>query len=511
MSRSILPPVRACSRCAFGAALAVAAAAVAPAQDFNGDGFPDLAIGVPGETIGDRLWAGAVTVLYGGPGGLSDAGNQFWSEDSPGIAETAEDRENFGSALTYGDFDGDGFDDLAIGVPFAILGANAVAGGAVHVLYGGPAGLSASGSEFWTQDSPGVPDQAEINDRFGAALGAGDFDGDGDDELVVGIPAEARNVNREGALQYFRGGPGGLEPLAQGFATQDSRGVADQAEELDSFAGEFATGDFDGDGFADLAVAVHEEWLGDLRSAGALHAFYGSPGGLTARGLQFWHQDVPGVLDQAEIDDRFAATLSAGDFNGDGRDDLAIGVILEDLTGAVNVLYGGASGLQAAGNQVWTQDSPGILDDPDFLELFGDALAAGDFDGDGVADLAIGVRGEDTPASLPGSGAVAVLYGGASGLTSAGNQLWRQGSDGIPGTPTVEDQFGFSLAAGDFDGDGRAELAIGSPFDGSTAGTLIVIPGGLTGTGSQLWTQDRGTVLDAVELGDQFGFALGRR
>src|SRR3982751_2479118 len=84
-------------------------------SDFNGDGYSDLAIGVPFESDGSKIEAGAVNVIYGGVGGLSAMGNQFWSQDSAGVTGSAHANDQFGSVLATGDFDGDGYSDLAIG------------------------------------------------------------------------------------------------------------------------------------------------------------------------------------------------------------------------------------------------------------------------------------------------------------------------------------------------------------------------------------------------------------
>src|SRR5688500_16351951 len=85
--------------------------------DFNGDGFADLAISVPFESVGSATGAGAVNVIYGSGSGLASAGDQIWTQNSSGIAESAQANDQFGRSPVWGDFDNDGFDDLAVGVP----------------------------------------------------------------------------------------------------------------------------------------------------------------------------------------------------------------------------------------------------------------------------------------------------------------------------------------------------------------------------------------------------------
>ena len=194
---------------------------------------------------------------------------------------------------------------------------------------------------------------------------------------------------------------------------------------------------------------------------------YGSASGLALAGAQAWSEDSPGIAEQVEEGDLFGWSLASGDFDGDAYDDLAIGAYSEDLPGAagagvVQVIYGGAGGLAAAGSQLWSAADPLVLGEADAGDSFGWSLAAGDFDADTYADLAIGVPNDGGGA--PGrTGALNVLYGSASGLAVAGNQHWY----GMEVAGAYEDgcRFADALATGDFDADGYADLAVGARFD----------------------------------------------
>lgn len=150
-------------------------AQAAPANpDFNGDGFKDLAVAASFEEVGLGLVsnAGAVNVIYGSATGLAAEGNQVWTQNSPGILDVAEPFDNFGAALTIGDFNSDGYSDLAVGVPREAIGAsNEIAGaGAVHIIYGSATGLTAEGNQLWSQNSPGILESSDPFDLFGRAL-----------------------------------------------------------------------------------------------------------------------------------------------------------------------------------------------------------------------------------------------------------------------------------------------------------------------------------------------------
>ena len=484
----------------FGSALAYG--------DFNGDGFDDLAVGVPDEDIffgSDRVAsAGAVNVIYGTADGLDDEDNQLWRQGSAGIAGATEAFDLFGATLAVGDFNGDSYDDLAIGVPFEDVGAVGNAG-AVNVIYGSTSGLQTAFNQIWTQDDLVLSDP-EADDRFGSSLAAGDVDDDGYDDLVVGAPREdISTVESAGVVHLIFGADTGLSATGNRAWTRSTAGQGDVGT-FDQFGWALAAGDFSGDGTDDFAVGINGYNAGGQDNAGGVLAFYGD-GGSVDPGNILWSQATPDVAGIPELGDQFGYALAAGDFDSDGLMDLAIGVPFESTgstqdSGAVNVLYGTPTGLNANGNQIWSQETSEVPGAPEADDRFGYALAAGDFGGDGDDDLGIGVYGEDV-GSTENAGAVIVLTGGPGGLSTASARLWRQGDDGVLDTEEENDHFGAALAAGDFDGDGEAELAVGVPFEGvggaDEAGAVHVVSRPI-GTGDdpagQLWYQGATPVAD---------------
>jgi hypothetical protein len=461
-----------------------------------------------------------------------------------------------------GDFNGDGFDDLAIGVPgegVITEGGTVDSAGAVNVIYGSPNGLSATSprpDQFLVQGNEGISGFAEASDIFSFSLAAADINGDGKDDLAIGVPGEdvvteGGIVDSAGAVNVIYGSSSGLSDTTQSpdqFLVQGFQDVDDVAEANDLFGYSLSAADFNGDGKDDLVIGVPGEGVitegGTVDSAGAVNVIYGSPNGLSATSPepdQFWTQDTGGIEDVAEAEDSFGFSLVAADFNGDGKADLSIGIPNEDLstaeTGAVNVIYGSPNGLSATSpepDQFLVQGNAGVDDVAEANDLFGYSLSAANFNGDkingrDVDDLAIGVVGEDAvtaTGTITDAGAVNVIYGSPNGLSATSprpDQFLVQGNAGVDDVAEAEDFFSISLNADDFNGDGKDDLTIGVHGEDIVtpegtilnAGAVNVIygsPNGLSATSprpDQFLVQGNAGVNDVTEADDLFGFSLG--
>jgi hypothetical protein len=166
-------------------------------------------------------------------------------------------------------------------------------------------------TQFWTQDSPGISGEAEPGDDFGGALVAGDFSGDGFADVAIGVPEEDfGGVGGAGAVMVIYGSAAGLTATGNQFWSQDNRRVLGEAEPDDAFGSALTAADFNGSGFVALAVGVYRDNVEDVDTAGAVNILYGSPTGITVDQNQLWHQDVPGIDDEAETGDQFGYNVS---------------------------------------------------------------------------------------------------------------------------------------------------------------------------------------------------------
>ena len=482
--------------------------------DFDGDMYGDAAVGVPLEDLNSNtvVDTGAVLALPGSNSGPAPGDSKAFDQNSPGIPGGNETGDQFGVALSCGDYNGDGYSDLAVGANAEAIGTRDDSGAAT-VIFGGPTGLDGAGAVHLYQNAPGVTGSSEAGDFFGESLASGDFNGDGYTDLAVGIPGEAiGTIDDAGAIQVFFGSSTGIGD--DQFLSQASAGVAGGAEAGDVFGSSLAAGDFNHDGYTDLGVGIPGEDISGKSNVGAAQIFYGSATGLSVSNDVIFHQDSPGVDGGAESQDFFGHSLAAGDITGDGYAELIVGIPNEAIgstqnAGAFQWLEGSASGLTATPGNFRSQNSPGVPGGSETDDFFAWSVAVGDVDSDGFAEVIVGSPGENNS-----SGAVTVIDGGASGPQPSG-QFWSQNSAGVEGSSEPGDFFGIALTLSDMNGDGKLDVLIG--VSGEAIGTILEAgavnylagsESGLTSSGDRFISQNTPGIPGGAETADLFGYSV---
>jgi hypothetical protein len=428
-----------------------------PTSDYNRDGLPDPVAGTPK--------ANSLTIVPGGTSGPVTAEKITLTQDSAGVPGSKESGDDFGASTAWGDVNGDGYADLAVGAPGEDDTSGHADRGSVTVMYG-PA--LHTGFSYTTSGSV-----TATGARLGSAVAVGDFNGDGKADVF--------------AAGTGRGGSYGVR-LTGGATTSGTLTTATGSlAYLDA-----TSGDFNRDGYADVALNYR-----DTGGISRVVRFAGSAGGLTKAGV---------------LSVRGGRSVASADFNADGYDDLVIGQAYTAESGAhkggqVTMLLGTSTGFTTSGMKTIHQDTSGVPGAAEDGDAMGASVSAGDYNGDGYPDVLAGLPGEDLTrdgANRSNAGSVLLLKGGSTGITGSGAIAVSQDTSGVPGSAESGDHLGSAVSLADLSGYGRADLLFGVAGEDGGNGIVMYLPSNTSGLG---YPQTK--ILSRSALGTPAGAALG--
>ncbi len=481
---------------------------VSSAGDINGDGFSDVIIGAKGVSS----HTGAAYIYLGSASGIS-------SSATPAVLNGISANDNFGTSVANaGDLDGDGFSDI-------IIGAYGVSTnkGAAYIYLGSASGIISGASASSTLNG------ASAGDRFGIAVAsAGDIDGDGHSDVIVGAPlhslatgaayiylgtnltapsatlsgpsllsgfglsvASAGDVNGDGYSDIIVGAAAVSSNTGAAYIyVGSSSGIANGASASTTLTGtstnQFfgisvaSAGDVNGDAFGDVIIGA----IGVSSNAGAAYVYEGTSSGLSTTAALTINGAVAG-------DDFGASVASSGDINGDGYSDILVGAPNSSTaTGTAYLYIGNPDGSISTNNLSIVGQLGG--------DRYGISVSsAGDINGDGYSDVLVGAIGY-SGGNL--NGAAYVYLGSANGLSTASPAIL---------TPGLE-EIGWDVAsAGDINGDGYGDILIGAKFASGPGGPPNYNYGAVyVYLGNSSGVPTLSATLSGLNIGDVFGESI---
>ena len=397
--------------------------------------------------------------------------------------------DDFGDDFRYtvssvGDINGDGYDDFAIGAYLA--DQNGEDSGATYVVFGKAGGFSRTIDLSELDSSDGLRiDGANAGDRSGWSVSAGDINGDGYDDVIIGAYGAEQNGENSGSTYVVFGkadGTNGLNGTIELSEVDGSDGFRIDGKSAGDLSGySVSAGDVNGDGYDDIIIGARNADF-NQNASGSTYVVFGKESGFS-RTIDLSELDGSDGfrIDGESADDMSGWSVSAGDVNGDGYDDVIIGAPLAtgNSSGASYVVFGKESGFSRTIDLSELDGSDGFrIDRENKGDRGGHSVSsAGDVNGDGYDDIIIGAYLIDY--NGPRSGSTYVVFGKESGFSRTIDLSELDGSDGfrIDGE-SIGDKSGRSVSsAGDFNGDGYDDIIIGAPWANPKIGSSYVESG----------------------------------
>jgi len=436
-------------------------------KDINADGYSDAVIGGYGYN-GNQ---GRTYIFYGSATGIASQGAGTANATITGEATG----DYFGSGVSLGDVNGDGYADVIAG---AFSYGNGAVPGRAYIFHGSSMGIQSQG----VATANAVLTGGSNGDKFGFSTELGDINGDGFEEAIVG--AFGHNSN-QGRAYVFSGSSTGTGNVSASSAITTLTGEVGTGK----FGFSLTTGDINGDGFAEIVVGAK-----DLApQGGRVYLFHGNSAGVTSM-LAGSASTIFGAEAGSE---EFGVSVATGDVNDDGFADVLIGASGYSggsYRGRTYLFHGSGTGIASAGassaNANFTGEGNG--------NSFGYSVALSDTNLDGYADVIAGLYGNNS-----NGGRVYVFRGNSTGIGSAPGSA---ANARLSGVSTF--LFGFAVACSDFNGDGYVDILTTNPGENGSQGQAGIFQGTQSGITDQD-TNAASTILEGEAGLDYFGISSG--